>query len=89
MKKITIIIITILTLGFLSCQEEDIEVITPTFKVTSFEKVLVDGVYNCKATIVVAGLTDKYSIDGIIYADDITKCWRNIPYNEDISTVGT
>ena len=38
MKKITIIMITILTLGFLSCQEEDIEIITPTFKITSFEK---------------------------------------------------
>lgn len=88
--KILIYLIALIPLFllFFSCSEEKDfqEVNTPTFKVVSFEKVLVDGVYNCKATIVVAGLTDKYSIDGIIYADDITKCWGNIPYNEDIST---
>ena len=84
MKKITIIIITILTLGFFSCQEEDIEVIIPTFKVTSFEKVLDNGIYNCKATIAITDIVDDYSIDGIIYANDITKILHNLPYNEDL-----
>ena len=62
MKKITIIMITILTLGFLSCQEEDIEVITPTFKVTSFEKELIGDIYHCKATIAITDIVDDYSI---------------------------
>ena len=64
MKKITIIIITILTLGFLSCQEEDIEVTTPTFKLTSFQKESINGIYYCKATVKITNLIENYSIDG-------------------------
>ena len=82
MKKITIIMITILTLGFLSCQEEDIEVTTPTFKLTSFQKESINGVYYCTATIKITNIPEEYSIDGILYANDIIKLKHNLPYNE-------
>ena len=84
MKKLIYLIVLIPSLFSCSEDKDYQEVNIPTFKVTSFEKVLVDSVYNCKATIVIKELTKSYSIDGILYAYDIKKCWKDNPYNEDV-----
>ena len=84
MKKLIYLIVLISSL--FSCSEDKTfqEVNTPTFKVTSFEKVLVNGIYNCTATIKITNIPEEYSIDGILYAYDIKKCWKDNPYNEDV-----
>lgn len=61
------------------------EINKPTFELTSFDKEFKDGQFYCKATIQIKGLTEKYSIDGILYANDVQRIWINFPYNEDVS----
>ena len=50
-RLISLIALIPLFLSLFSCSEDkDFQKVdTPTFKVVSFEKVLVSGVYNCKA----------------------------------------
>ena len=67
---------------FSSCQADMEEIPTPTFKLTSFQKELVNGVYQCTAIIQVTDIPEEYSIDGILYANDITQLKHNLPYNE-------
>ena len=70
---------------FSCCEDEDFkEINTPTFKVTSFEKNFIDSIYYCEATIKITNIPEEYSIDGILYAYDIKKCWKDNPYNEDV-----
>ena len=70
---------------FSCCEDEDFkEINTPTFKVTSFEKKIIDSIYYCEATIKITNIPEEYSIDGILYAYDIKKCWKDNPYNEDV-----
>ena len=78
MKKLIYLIVLISSL--FSCSEDKTfqEVNTPTFKVTSFEKVLVNGVYNCTATIKITNIPKEYSIDGILYAYDIKNVGKTI-----------
>lgn len=86
-KQCVIIIAAVLAaVLFCSCQSDDMEEVgKPTFKITSFSKEAIEGGYCCKATIQITALTGDYSIDGLIYADNISKIWRNLPYNENIS----
>ena len=79
MKKLLLLIIIILI--SISCKEDTID---PTFEITSFEKILINDIYHCKATIEITNIIEDYSIDGILYADDITRCWKNNPYNENV-----
>lgn len=79
MKKLLLIIIILI-----SCKEDTIDSTIPTFEVTSFEKILINDIYHCVATIEITNIIEDYSIDGILYADDITKCRRNNPYNESV-----
>lgn len=80
MKKITVIIAIVITVLCCSCSSiKDDEFNTPTFKVASFEKTFSNGLYHCKEVIRITGIPEKYSIDGIIYANDITKIGIDIP----------
>lgn len=54
----TIIISTIILLG--SCQTDIEETRTPAFKLTSFHKELVNGVYQCTATIKVINIAKRF-----------------------------
>lgn len=85
MKKsiFTIIIIAAIIL-FSSCQTDIEETRTPTFKLTSFHKELVNGVYRCTATIKITDIPEQYSIDGILYANNIFKMKHSLPYNENL-----
>lgn len=78
----TIIIAAIILVS--SCQTDIEETRTPTFKLTSFHKELVNGVYQCTATIKVTDIPKEYSIDGILYANDIFKLKHSLPYNENL-----
>ena len=80
MKKL--IIIPILLLLF-SCQEKDetFEPEPPTFILEQFTKI--DSL--CMATIQIKGLTDKFSIDGIIKADKINHLEIKAPQSEGIN----
>ena len=78
-KKLSLLIIIILI--SISCKEDTID---PTFNLTSFEKKIIDSIYCCEATIKITNIPEEYSIDGILYAYDITKCWKDNPYNEDV-----
>ena len=78
-KKLSLLIIIILI--SISCKEDTID---PTFEVTSFEKMLINDIYHCEATIKITNIPEEYSIDGILYAYDIKKCWKDNPYNEDV-----
>lgn len=69
---------------FCSCSNNDIEeVASPTFKVTSYSKELIDGTYNCKAVIAITNIPEEYSIDGLLYADDIQGMNVDLPFNEE------
>ena len=81
MKKLLLIIIILISI---SCKEDTIDPTIPTFEVTSFEKILIDSIYYCEATIKITNIPEEYSIDGILYAYDIKKCWKDNPYNEDV-----
>lgn len=81
MKKLLLLLIIII---LISCKEDTIDSTIPTFEITSFEKILINDIYHCAATIEITNIIEDYSIDGILYADDITKCWRNNPYNENV-----
>ena len=72
-KQCVIIIAAVLAaVLFCSCQSDDMEEVgKPTFKITSFSKEAIEGGYCCKATIQITALTGDYSIDGLIYADNI------------------
>jgi len=84
MKRIKTIIIAIVAIACCSCSNKEIEELTsPTFKVTSFEKELVNGIYQCKASIAITDIPEKYSIDGILYADDIQGMNVELPFNEE------
>ena len=78
MKKLLLLLIIII---LISCKEDTID---PTFEVTSFEKILINDIYYCTTTIEITNIIEDYSIDGILYADDITRCWKDNPYNEDV-----
>ena len=78
-KKLSLLIIIILI--SISCKEDTID---PTFNLTSFEKNFIDSIYYCEATIKITNIPEEYSIDGILYAYDIKKCWKDNPYNEDV-----
>lgn len=78
MKKLLLLIIILISI---SCKEDTID---PTFEVTSFEKILINDIYHCEATIKITNIPEEYSIDGILYAYDIKKCWKDNPYNEDV-----
>ena len=78
-KKLSLLIIIILI--SISCKEDTID---STFEVTSFEKMLINDIYHCEATIKITNIPEEYSIDGILYAYDIKKCWKDNPYNEDV-----
>ena len=78
-KKLSLLIIIILI--SISCKEDTID---PTFNLTSFEKNFIDSIYYCTATIKITNIPEEYSIDGILYAYDIKKCWKDNPYNEDV-----
>ena len=78
-KKLLLLIIIILI--SISCKEDTID---PTFNLTSFEKNFIDSIYYCTATIKITNIPEEYSIDGILYAYDIKKCWKDNPYNEDV-----
>ena len=78
MKKLLLIIIILISI---SCKEDTID---PTFNLTSFEKKIIDSIYHCEATIKITNIPEEYSIDGILYAYDIKKCWKDNPYNEDV-----
>lgn len=78
MKKLLLLLIIII---LISCKEDTID---PTFEVTSFEKILINDIYHCEATIKITNIPEEYSIDGILYAYDIKKCWKDNPYNEDV-----
>ena len=84
MKKLISFILLLLSL--FSCSEDKNfqEVNTPTFKLTSFQKESINGIYYCTATIKITNIPEEYSIDGILYAYDIKKCWKDNPYNEDV-----
>lgn len=79
MKKLLLLLLLIIIL--ISCKEDTID---PTFEVTSFEKILINDIYHCEATIKITNIPEEYSIDGILYAYDIKKCWKDNPYNEDV-----
>ena len=79
MKKL-IIIIPLIFLLF-SCKEEVFEPEQPIFVLEQFTKV--DSL--CTATIKIKGLTDKFSIDGIIKADKINNFQINSPQSEGIN----
>ena len=82
MKKLISFIMLLLSL--FSCSEDKNfqEVNTPTFKLTSFQKESINGVYYYTATIKITNIPEEYSIDGILYANDIIKLKHNLPYNE-------
>lgn len=85
MKTIKILIIALLAILVCSCNDEDIEeATTPTFTLTSFSKEDVNNEYHCKATIEIKGLIEDYSIDGLLYAEDIRVIGLNLPYKEDM-----
>lgn len=65
-RLISLIALIPLFLSLFSCSEEKDfqEVNTPTFKVVSFEKELINGIYYCKATVKITNLIENYSIDG-------------------------
>ena len=81
-KKLLLLIIIILI--SISCKEDTIDPTIPTFNLTSFEKKIIDSIYYCEATIKITNIPEEYSIDGILYAYDIKKCWKDNPYNEDV-----
>ena len=81
MKKLLLLIIILISI---SCKEDTIDPTIPTFEVTSFEKILIDSIYYCEAIIKITNIPEEYSIDGILYAYDIKKCWKDNPYNEDV-----
>lgn len=65
-----------------SCQNKEVEEIeTPTFEVVSFSKI--DS--QCKATIEIKGLHDKFSIDGVIKADEVNLIEIKAPMSEHIT----
>ena len=65
-----------------SCQSEEIEEIeVPTFEVVSFSKV--DN--KCTAIIEIKGLHDKFSIDGVIKADEVNSIEIKAPMSEHIT----
>ena len=81
MKKLLLLIIILISI---SCKEDTIDQTIPTFEVTSFEKILIDSIYYYEAIIKITNIPEEYSIDGILYAYDIKKCWKDNPYNEDV-----
>ncbi len=85
MKKINLIIVAIVAIVIYSCNNKNEEFNAPTFKVTSFERIYINGTYNCKASIVITDIPKAYSIDGLLYADTITLIDIDIPkYEYDI-----
>ena len=82
MKKLISFILLLLSLSSCSEDKNFQEVNTPTFKLTSFQKESINGVYYCTATIKITNIPEEYSIDGILYANDIIKLKHNLPYNE-------
>ena len=65
-----------------ACQNEEVEEIEiPTFEVVSFSKV--DN--KCTATIEIKGLHDKFSIDGVIKADEVNSIEIKAPMSEHIT----
>ena len=81
-KSIFTAIIIITIIFFSSCKTDIEEITTPTFKLTSFQKESINGIYYCTATIKITNIPEEYSIDGILYANDIIKLKHNLPYNE-------
>ena len=83
MKKL--LYLTIVGVMFMSCKNKDVEpTYAATFKLTSFDREFVNGKFYCKATIEIKGLIEDYSIDGLLYTEDITKIFWNLPYNESL-----
>lgn len=82
MKKLISFIMLLLSLSSCSEDKNFQEVNTPTFKLTSFQKESINGVYYCTATIKITNIPEEYSIDGILYANDIIKLKHNLSYNE-------
>lgn len=81
MKNIKLLIVACLC--FLSCSEDkDNEFLAPTFKVDYFEREKINDEYHCKAVISITGLVDRYSIDGILYSNNIQGINLNLPFNE-------
>ena len=63
-KSIFTAIIVITIIFFSSCKTDIEEITTPTFKLTSFQKESINGIYYCKATVKITNLIENYSIDG-------------------------
>ena len=67
---------------YFACQNEEIEEVeVPTFEVVSFSKI--DN--KCTATIEIKGLHDKFSIDGLIKADEVNSIEIKAPMSENIT----
>lgn len=86
MKRFKLILLACLALLVISCssKKEDEVTQTPIFKVTYMEKHYnqVDSCFECMAIIDIRGLIEDYSIDGLLYADDIKGINLSIPTNE-------
>lgn len=84
MKKINLVLVFMIGMLMFSCSEENSEeIVDATFKVVYFEKTKVGDEYLCSAIIEVAGLTQDYSIDGILYANAIKGINVELPFNEE------
>jgi len=76
------LIITLLILLIASCKEDTSNTdIAPSFKLVEFKKEKVDSLYYCSAVISIKGLTDKFSIDGLLKANKISSIYISLPYH--------
>lgn len=75
----------LITLSLASCssKSDDKEYSKPIFKLLSFTKTKVGSLYRCEATILISGITDKYSIDGLLKTNSVPSTELTIEYSDD------
>ena len=66
-------------LVFTSCNTDFEEIKEPTFTVTYFDKKSNNSVYECNAIINITNIPYEFSIDGILYANEITEIKHDTP----------